>query len=356
MILFYVHKLGLGGAEFALIGAANRFQEAGSKVVFALGARGGAAEDGLHPGIEVIEFGTRRTICDVVPLVALLRSRRPRVAITSLLRCNFVLALAAVLAKFRGDVVLRETTPIYERFRASPLRLLGLQIIYSFMALVATRVVIPDDSICLGLRKLSRLYASKTRIVPNAVRVCYRARKTGTSNRLLVVGVGRLEPVKGFDLLISACSKFNEADLHLHIFGDGSLRGSLEELARKSGFQYEVIKGAVLDVQRVYEGHDLLVCSSHHEGFPNVVVEAAVCGLGVLLVGHPHQYATLKDLLMLPEACFINSRDPDVVAHRIRMAKEDLASFQAPSAAIHKYLACCSDRIMCGYVCSDCAS
>jgi glycosyltransferase involved in cell wall biosynthesis len=89
-----------------------------------------------------------------------------------------------------------------------------------------------------------------------------------------VVGaVGRLEPQKGFDVLVEAMAEVDGASLV--IVGDGSERTRLEELARRVGVSSRVEwTGWRDDPRQLLASFDVLAFPSRFEGFPLAVLEA----------------------------------------------------------------------------------
>jgi glycosyltransferase involved in cell wall biosynthesis len=94
----------------------------------------------------------------------------------------------------------------------------------------------------------------------------------------LLLGVGRLVPVKGFHLLAET---LRAVDATLVLAGDGPERGRLASALPASRTRF---LGA-LDRDRLalaYRACDLLVLPSESEGWPNVVTEALASGLPVV--------------------------------------------------------------------------
>jgi len=89
-----------------------------------------------------------------------------------------------------------------------------------------------------------------------------------------VLGIGRLEPVKGFDRLVEQVAKL-EIDCRLDIIGEGPHRETLQQLITKTG-QTERIRllGFRTDIAERMSRSDLVVVSSHSEGFSLILVEA----------------------------------------------------------------------------------
>lgn len=96
---------------------------------------------------------------------------------------------------------------------------------------------------------------------------------------MVVVGVGRLHPVKGWDHLLQAFARLPaEIDgrpLSLLVVGDGPLRDALRRLADQLGIAARVRwAGWQSQPAAFYQLADLFVCSSVHETFGNVILEA----------------------------------------------------------------------------------
>jgi glycosyltransferase involved in cell wall biosynthesis len=99
------------------------------------------------------------------------------------------------------------------------------------------------------------------------------------------VAVGRLDPQKGFDLLIEAfgtvSSRLPEATLT--IFGEGKERAFLERRVEELGLGEKVSLPGTTDKPGSWAGvGNVFVLSSRYEGFPNVLVEAMSAGYPVI--------------------------------------------------------------------------
>ena len=99
-----------------------------------------------------------------------------------------------------------------------------------------------------------------------------------------LVAVGRLEPVKGIDLLIKAIADPALRDsVRLHLVGDGPVKAELEALVRALGLTDTVsFLGFRADALDLIAHADGLVLSSLHEGIPYVLLEALAVGTPVV--------------------------------------------------------------------------
>jgi glycosyltransferase involved in cell wall biosynthesis len=94
--------------------------------------------------------------------------------------------------------------------------------------------------------------------------------------RPYVLGLGRLETQKGFDVLIEALARL-EAGVDLLLAGDGSARAALKAQASARGLGERVhFLGATDRATTValLRGAALLACPSRFEGLPLVCIEA----------------------------------------------------------------------------------
>ncbi len=91
----------------------------------------------------------------------------------------------------------------------------------------------------------------------------------------IILGVGRLVELKGFDLLIRAFAKVKENNWKLVIVGEGPEKEALEQLAIDLNVKERVdLPGLTDDIEKYYKSASIFVLSSRIEGFPGVLCEA----------------------------------------------------------------------------------
>lgn len=104
-------------------------------------------------------------------------------------------------------------------------------------------------------------------------------------DRKVVLCLARLVPDKDHETLVHAFKIVNErhSRAELWIVGNGPRRDVIRKLARKTLPEGCVkVMGAQLDVAQLLHDADVLVLSTHREGFPNAVAEAMAAGLPVV--------------------------------------------------------------------------
>ena len=122
------------------------------------------------------------------------------------------------------------------------------------------------------------------------------------NNKQYVLAIGRLEKVKGFDLLIKC---WKGVDKSLVIVGSGNDRDTLDALIKANGLESkisiidEVSSTKLLDY---YKNASLLIIPSRNEGGPRVALEALHLKIPVIstMVGHmgdilPHELLAKPD-------------------------------------------------------------
>jgi D-inositol-3-phosphate glycosyltransferase len=107
--------------------------------------------------------------------------------------------------------------------------------------------------------------------------------------RPVIVWVGRLERLKGVDILVSAAAQLDRMDFTLLIVGGdehaGALRSELQAQAQAEGIGANIVfTGAVphQDLPLYYSAADVCVVPSYYESFGLVAVEAMACGTPVV--------------------------------------------------------------------------
>ena len=118
-------------------------------------------------------------------------------------------------------------------------------------------------------------------VIPNFSNV-KRCTNADVRREKIAISVGRLEYQKNHLILLKAwlpiAKKYPE--WKLEIWGDGQLKGSLEEFINEKGLQdFVSLKGTTTEIQKQYQRASFFVLSSRYEGQPLVVIEAMQMGL-----------------------------------------------------------------------------
>jgi glycosyltransferase involved in cell wall biosynthesis len=103
-----------------------------------------------------------------------------------------------------------------------------------------------------------------------------------TMDKKIILFVGRIVPVKGLDVLVSACSCLmrSNVDFMCYIVGEGRSRKHVTRHVSRLGLNNRIrLVGAVAhrNLADWYRAADVLVLPSYSEGVPCVLYEAAAC-------------------------------------------------------------------------------
>jgi glycosyltransferase involved in cell wall biosynthesis len=117
--------------------------------------------------------------------------------------------------------------------------------------------------------------------VPNGAEVAGADPAGADLNPVVIGSLGRLDRMKGYDLLLDALARVPGA--RVEVLGEGTERASLEAQARRLGVAARVrFPGWEPDPRRRLPEWDVFCLPSRSEGFPLSVVEAMLAGLPVV--------------------------------------------------------------------------
>lgn len=136
-------------------------------------------------------------------------------------------------------------------------------------------------------------------------------------DRKIVFFVGRLEPAKGIDELMSAWDTVAKEipSATLVLAGDGVSRDKVDAWAKGHGEAVRVLGGQPLSaISRWHGASDLFTLPSWREGTPNAVLEALASGRPVVAT----RVGGIPDVLREPEAgALVPAKDPPALARAI---------------------------------------
>jgi GalNAc-alpha-(1->4)-GalNAc-alpha-(1->3)-diNAcBac-PP-undecaprenol alpha-1,4-N-acetyl-D-galactosaminyltransferase len=284
-ILLAIPSLRCGGSERVMSILANHWAAAGHDVAVATFEPPERDFFALDPNVRRFVIGTtggggvdwmRANAVRLRELRSAISAWKADVVLSFLYTMN-LLAIGA--GRGLAPVVVAERTdprfnPI-ERWQAALRRLL-----YPRAAAV---VVQTEDVLEAWARVVAR--GAITRAIPNPALVPRPAAWPGDPVRgPVVAAAGRLEPGKGFDVLMAAFAQIaaDHADWSLVILGEGAERAALTALAARAGISDRVFMPGTGDTAALFARAEVFASASRVEGFPNVLLEAMAAGLPVV--------------------------------------------------------------------------
>lgn len=106
-----------------------------------------------------------------------------------------------------------------------------------------------------------------------------------SDEKLQLVTVGRLVPLKGYDMAIKAAHILKEGGLDFvwHIIGGGTIEGDLRNQIKEKGLEdYMVLEGEQANPYTYIANCDIYIQTSRYEGFGLTVAEAKILGKPVV--------------------------------------------------------------------------
>ncbi len=288
-VILVISDLGMGGSQGVISRLANALAAEGFPV--SLLALDSGRHPPFHPLVEAVHVtrlgvaGDSRGIVAAVKnnisrLISLRRAFRAQRAqgVTSLIsfgdRTN-VLALLASRGLGIPVIVSERTTPWL-----SPLGL-AWKLLRRLSYPAAQAVVVLNGRCADYFRPW---LGGKVCVIPNPVEIPPLS-KVLPPRAPEILGLGRLAPIKGFDLLIRAFAQVREVipGWTLIIRGEGPARCDLEKLIGELSLDERVfLPGATAGSGEALSRASIFVMPSRVEAFPNALCEAMACGCAVI--------------------------------------------------------------------------
>ncbi|NLB31098.1 MAG: glycosyltransferase family 4 protein [Alcaligenaceae bacterium] len=283
-ILLYIPSLRGGGAERVAVDLARRWVYDGHEIILVTQSEDSTDAYQLDARVQRVSLNTfEKTgvfghLTQISSLRREIKRYRPDIVVSFLTSAS-IFSIVASIGLHCKVIATEHAYPPFQKLSGFWKRLRRL--FYPKAAQVVTLTQATADYLQKEIPK------AKFTVIPNAVHwpieehepIIQMPKMVG---KKWLLAVGRLQPVKGFDLLVESFAKFADAypDWDLLILGDGPERDNLANQIERAGLQQRVfLVGRVGNMQWWYGQGDMFVLSSRSEGLSNSLQEAMSCGL-----------------------------------------------------------------------------
>ena len=290
-ILFIMPELNMGGSERVIVNIINGLDRKEYSIGLILFRADGALVDELLSDIDIYDLNIHSVKKGLFALMQKLYQLKPDIVFGGIGHLNISLAVfIPILKRFlpHTKFIARQSNilTINNRYEKHPYIHNWL---YKRVYRNYTKIVCQSNYMQKDLVNNYNFPIDKTIVISNPIDIKNIEKLSNidlkypfSTQTINLITVGQFRYQKRHDLLLKTVAKLDK-NYTLTLIGDGLKREELKELAKKLGI---IDRVAFLGYQKnpyaYIKQADIFVLTSEFEGFPNVVLEANLCGLPVI--------------------------------------------------------------------------
>jgi glycosyltransferase involved in cell wall biosynthesis len=294
-ICLFLHSLAGGGAERFIVHLSNNLsREIFDIHLLLLNAQGEYAHQ-LRDDIQIIDLKLGAFKLSKVPNSAVIfkvsqqfKQINPDLIFSTMTTTNLIAIVSRFWARLKIPLIIQEAGVFGDHLKFARFRNVK-RFVYKSIVRFADLVIVPAQAMADDLIKLSVLKAEKLQVMPNAVdfkHIHESLRNNVVSEEIsqqkkkkIIISVGRLEKIKGFDIGIRAFYELHKRmPSYYWILGQGSEEEALKKLARELGIEQDVkFFGFQQNPYLFLKNADCFLLPSRSEGHPYTLMEAMYC-------------------------------------------------------------------------------
>jgi glycosyltransferase involved in cell wall biosynthesis len=251
----------------------------------------GPLKSHLDDGVNRIYMKSRSVKYSLAGLIKYILVKKPMIILSAEDHINVLIILAKILTRsiVKISVSCRVSPNLWAHKSDVKNRILRF-LVASLYSQASLRVMLSNE-MADDYSKIFKLERDKLSIIHNPAYATLNKKYNFESHPWLIkknipviIGVGNLSTIKGFDVLILAVFKvLTVREIRLLIVGDGPERNNLQSLIKNKNLSNSVsLIGYHPNPEFLIQQSDLFVLCSRSEGFGNVLVEAISVGCPVI--------------------------------------------------------------------------
>lgn len=344
-ITLIVDSLGQGGAENVCVNLCNHLTDRGWAIELRpLHLDNSPLLAKVNSSVKIDPFGVRNVRSGFLKIARSLKSSGPE----HILVFNFQTAVFLIILKKLGwiesTLMIRNISTLsqkrkqaeglWSRYVVHPLT----QALYRY----GDHFIAQSEGMKQDLVAHYKLDRNKIVVIHNPLRADIEDASANpdfvnTERENIILAVGRLKPVKGYDHAVTAFAGFvkQHPDFRLRFVGEGPERERLENLARDLGCWNNVeFVPFTSDVVPHYKTATATILTSIYEGFPNILIESIALGTPVVAYdcqNGPSEIITKANGILVPY------RDTDALQNALAELVKKPWSRDQVSASANQY-------------------
>lgn len=292
-ITLIIDSLGQGGAENVCVNLCNHLTDRGWAIELRpLHLDNSPLLAKVNSSVKLTPFGVRNIRSGCLRIARSLKLSGPQ----HILVFNFQTAVFLIILKkigwIKSTLIIRNISTLsqkrkqaeglWSRYIVHPLT----QALYRY----GDHFIAQSEGMMQDLVEHYKLDRNKIEVIHNPLRAdiedaSENAALVNSPRENIILAVGRLKPVKGYDHAITAFAGFvkQHPEFRLRFVGEGPERNNLEDLARELGCLNKIeFVPFTSDVVPHYKTARATILTSLYEGFPNILIESIALGTPVV--------------------------------------------------------------------------
>jgi glycosyltransferase involved in cell wall biosynthesis len=284
-ILFCIPSLVGGGSERVFVHLMNNLDRERYSVHLVLLQKRGDFLDNLRRDIVIHDLSTD-ILGALFKMPFCIAKVQPDIILSTICYMNMVVGFSRLMARRSRALFSARESDIPSLMGKVSWSVWNASLFYTASYRFLDHVICQSEHMRADVHKCYRVPFDKMVIINNPIDIDLIRKNVGAADaegflpdRINIVAIGRLNFVKGYDMLFQAMARTTNKRLHLHMLGQGELLKGLTQLAADLGIADRVtFHGFKSNPYPYMRAASAFVLSSRYEGFPNAVAEAQSLG------------------------------------------------------------------------------